>query len=370
MTLWTRIEQLYKHRIFHFLEGHFEKPILKPDEMDRDAIQRILVIRKHDQLGDLLLSTPVFRSLKTSFPEANLTVIVRSYMENLFRNHPFIDDVIVFRDNILEWTPKRMNRFWKSLRKGYDLTVVLNTVSHSLSSDTMACLSKAPYVLGPDHLVFTGCRRNFLYNLESPRSPDLKHQSQQNLDILRYIGVDTPDLKENIGLDDEERRWAEYTLKDLCEHDGRRIIGIHPGGGKEENRWPTERFAAVADEIQNTFGVNVVLFEGLREKDLVDSVLDTMKTPCRVMRGMRQRQLAALFSCLDMFVCNDTGLMHLAASVCTPLVAVFGPTDPAYWKPWGKSFVAVRGTNGSVQSVDTSSVFHACTKLLKKKTVQ
>jgi ADP-heptose:LPS heptosyltransferase len=317
-----------------------------------------------------LLSTPVFRSLKTSFPEARLTVVVRSTMEDLFRNHPFIDDVIVFHENILEWTLKRMNCFWKGLRKGYDLTVVLNTVSHSLSSDTMAYLSGAPYVLGSDHHVFTGCRRNFLYNLEALYDSDSKHQSEYNLDILRYIGVDTPDLKEEIGLDDEERRWAECTLNDLNEHNGRWIIGIHPGAGKVENRWPAERFAAVADQVQNAFEMSVVLFEGPKERHLVEGLASTMKTPYRVVRGMRLRQVAALFSCLDLLVCNDTGVMHLAASVGTPLVAVFGPTDPNCWKPWGENFVAVRGANGSVQSVDTSSVYQACAKLLKRKTVQ
>jgi ADP-heptose:LPS heptosyltransferase len=77
------------------------------------------------------------------------------------------------------------------------------------------------------------------------------------------------------------------------------------------------------------------------------------------LHGLSMRQLAAVLSRADAFVCNDTGVMHLAAAVGTPLVAVFGPTDPDEWKPPGAEFIAVRGSGGRCEAVEVTQVLQA-----------
>ena len=364
MRFWTRVERFYKHRLLRFLEDHVGRKPLYPSDVDGRRIRRILVIRQHDQLGDLLLSTPVFRALRAHFPEAHIAAVVRAYTEEILQHHPFIDAVYTFQELLFNWTPKKALHFWKGLRARYDLTIVLNTVSHSLSSDTMADLSRAPYILGSDHLVFGGCRRNFTYNLLAPYSTEEKHQTERNLDIVRYIGVDTDDLTEVMGLTDEEIGWAEDILTRSGCHSIDCVVGIHPGAGKVGNRWPAERFARVGDALHERLGAKIVLFQGPKEQELVERVRDAMTTDCNVLAGLRLRELAAVVSRLRLFLCNDTGVLHVAAAIGTPLVAVFGPTDPAFWKPWGDKFVAVRGNDRSILSVDTSEVIRKSLALL------
>ncbi|MDZ7343255.1 MAG: glycosyltransferase family 9 protein, partial [candidate division KSB1 bacterium] len=88
-----------------------------------------------------------------------------------------------------------------------------------------------------------------------------------------------------------------------------------------------------------------------------------------VLAGLSLRQLAAVLSLIDGLVCNDTGVMHLAAAVDTPLVAIFGPTNPDEWKPLGNKFVAVRGENQRCEAVSVPQVLQALQSLLGSKLV-
>jgi heptosyltransferase-3 len=367
LYLWTRVERYFKDHCLRFLENHIGKEPLDPAVLNDVHIQRILVIRQHDQLGDLLLSTPVFRALKTRFPDAHVTVIVRAYTEQILRYHPCIDEVLTFQEYLFRWTPRKAVRFWQTLRSGFDLAIVLNTVSHSLSSDMMAALSRAPFVLGPDHLVFRGCTRNFYYNLLAPYAKKEKHQSQQNLDVLRYIGIDTKELNEEIGLSAEEKTWAKVLLRQKKINLNQPVIGIHPGAGKLNNRWPADRFAETANRLREKLPVQIILFQGLHETHLVEQVCRHLNNDCIVLGELSLRQLAAIVSELHLFLCNDTGVMHVAASVGTPLVAIFGPTDPDLWKPWGEDFIAIRGKDQSVQNVEIETVLKKSVKILKKE---
>lgn len=368
MTFWTRIEQWFKHRLFRLLEDHVGRKPISPEQLDSIRVRKILVIRQHDQLGDLLLSTPVFRALKSRFPKANLTVIVRSYTQSILSHHPCIDQVLVFYENLLQWSPVKLIRFILSLRSGFDLTIVLNTVSHSMSSDTMAALSNAPFILGSSHLLFSGCKKNFYYNLLAPYASQPKHQSERNLDIVRYIKADTDIMREEIGLSAEEKKKALNHFQPFL-RENKPIIGIHPGAGKIPNRWPARRFAETADElIKKSMGA-VVLFQGPGEENLVEAIQANMKHSCHIMPKLTLRDLAASFSHLNLFICNDTGVLHVAASVGTPTIALFGPTDPALWKPLGDYVMAIRGRSNRVDQISVDKVVKQSLRFLKKPPV-
>ena len=365
MLAWTRFEQWFKHRFLRFLEYWMGKPPLDPGTIDWKSIEHIIVIRQHDQLGDLLLSTPVFRAIKEFKPQSRVTAVVRSYTQDLLSHHPYIDEVLVFHENLIQWSLKKGLYFWRFIRKGYDLAIVLNTVSHSLSSDIMAFLTRAPYILGTEHHIFTGCTRNFFYNLIAPVSSDLRHQSERNLDILEYVGIPSESLSEEIGITQDEISGANRLLPQL-EYKNELQIGIHPGAGKMTNRWPTEFFARTADQLVESVNASIILFQGPGEAYLVDEVKELMHAECLIIPSIRLRELAAVMKSLDLFLCNDTGVMHVAASVGTPLVALFGPTDPEQWKPYGKNFIALQGDDGKVSYTKPDDVVIAAKKLLRK----
>ena len=173
-----------KNILIRTLEVMIRKPVLTPEQIDFSAVRNVLVIRQHDQLGDFLLATPVFRAIRNRFPGARIGVLVRDYFADAIAGNPLVDEVLVLPKGGLRRGLRRIMTLWRKLFKRWDLTIVLNTVSHSLSSDLLAQLSSRRLVLGSAHRIFPGASRNFFYNLLAPYSSTTRHQSERNLDIV------------------------------------------------------------------------------------------------------------------------------------------------------------------------------------------
>ncbi len=364
MTFWNRIEQHIKRNHMRWLQLMFGKKTIQPNLVNFTEIHRILVIRQHDMLGDFLLSTPVLRALREHFPQAHIGVVVRRYFADVAEMNPYVDEVLVFEEDGKNWTFAGLRAFWKQLRSGWDLAVVLNTVSHSLTSDLISAFSKAKWVLGSSHRVFPGTDRNFFYNLLAPYWEGERHQTHRNLDIVRHIGVDTKDPSEVLEVDENILERAQEILENLGLREESYLIGMHVGAGKMFNRWPIIRFAELAQRLHDEFDAQIVLFWGPKEQDLADQFQNYVQFQPMLVEPTSLKELVAFFSLCDAMVCNDTGVMHLAAAAGVPLVAIFGPTDPNEWKPLGDEFIAIRGKRDKTDAVRVQQVMAALGKLL------
>jgi ADP-heptose:LPS heptosyltransferase len=369
LKLWNRIEQAFKRSWLSVFEKWFDRGVVRPDLLNFYALRRILVIRQHDQLGDFLLSTPVLRALRQAFPQAHIGVLVRSYTAEAAYHNQFIDEVIVFPEKGYLWTPLTLWRLVRGLRRGWDLAIVLNTVSHSLTSDLLAHFTRPRYILGSEHRIFPGCRRNFFYNLVARHWGQNKHQSERNLDIVRHLGIDTTDLSEAMTLSTQDQLFARNFMRQHGISETEVVVVIHPGAGKPQNRWPVEKFAELAITLHRQFEIRLVVTWGPKEKALGADLRRRLTFDPYVLSGASLRQLAAVLSLADVFICNDTGVMHLAAAVGTPLVAIFGPTDPKEWKPIGRKFVAVRVEKQRCETVEIQQVLQAVQSLLGPRLV-
>jgi ADP-heptose:LPS heptosyltransferase len=355
-----------KDILIRALESMIRRSVLIPEEADFSSVRSVLVIRQHDMLGDFLLATPVFCALRNRFPGARIGVLVRDYCADTLVANPFVDEILVLHKGSHRWNPGRMMTLVRQLHKRWDLTVVLNTVSHSLTSDLLAELSGARLLLGSSHRVFPGASRNFFYNLLAPYSTTTVHQTERNLDIVRYIGAQTGDLTECMYVQDAERRTALETLRQRGMREEPLRIALHVGAGKVANRWPVARFAQLAQLLHDRLGAQIVLFWGPDEAFLAEEFCRLVTfVPIKVYpAGLRH--LAACFTHCSLLVCNDTGVMHVCAAVGVPLVAVFGPTPPGEWKPIGDFFVAVRSSSCTVDDVEADAVYAQVTRLLQQ----
>ena len=122
------------------------------------------------------------------------------------------------------------------------------------------------------------------------------------------------------------------------------IIGIHPGGLRtsEYKRWDIVKFAVLAEKVQEKYGANVLIFIGPDEKDLIDKIKDLNQTNTFIyVTDTTLRQTIALIKKCDLFVSNDSGLMHVSTAVGTPTIGIFGPSDPKETGPWGDNNVSI-----------------------------
>lgn len=355
-----------KRSLVRLLHWAFHRKKVSPESIRVSDIHSILIIRQHDMLGDFLLATPVLDALRAHFPTATIGVLVGDHCLDVILNHAHVNQILVSYKGRRQWNIGKLLPLLRMLRRQWDLTIVLNTVSHSLTSDLFALLSRAQYIVGSGFPPLLRTFSGSFYTIVAPYHHEPRHQTLRNLDIVHCIGVEPVTLAESIYLLDSEKDAAWMTLAQEGLTKDRPIIGIHIGAGKVGNRWPVRRFSQLTQEVYDRQEGHILLFWGSKEHDLAaEFCQDLSFVPTQVAPGSL-RTLAATFSHCSILVSNDTGVMHVGAALGVPTVAVFGPTDPAEWKPIGDHVVGVRAESGAIEGVTVQQVHEAVTVLLNR----
>lgn len=294
---------------------------------------RLLIVTLAD-LGDALLTTPALRALRQSLPDAHLTILTTPTGALALRDQPLHDEIITFqkqrfntRGSLLRPANLRYAvGLWRALRRGsYDGCIILRhltTWPGAIKHAAIAWASGADRCYGLDN-----GRGWFLTDRVFDGGFGARHEAEYWLDVVALLGAQTGDRRPSYG-----------DSPAAAPHDPQ-MIALHPGSGSfaPARRWPYTRWAALADAlIEDGFGIALV--GGPEEGELRGHMLHAMRHADRVLDvGGRTTlpELGALLRRCALFVGNDSGVTHLAASVGTPTVAIFGPTDPRAWGPYG-----------------------------------
>lgn len=314
--------------------------LLRREALTREALlalrpARILVVRQHNQMGDLVCATPVLRAIAETWPGAEVALVTSPANAGVVRHNPHLARVIVFEKPL-----RRLPGFLREVR-AWDaaLAIVPSSVSFSLTSALIGLCSGARHVVGADSRAFGWDFGARCFSLVMPASPVVDRPAvEHSLAPFRAVGIDTADTSTVMVPSPAERAGAAAIAGDLGLRDG--FWALHPGAGKRQNAWPAGRFAAVARRAAAS-GRQVLVLHGPADGAALaafagagDGVL--VAPPCGV--GV----MAALLERADRLLCNDTGVMHVAGALGVPTLALFGPTDPALWKPPSPAVRAAR----------------------------
>ena len=315
---------------------------LKNDFLDLENVNRILVISLH-KIGDVLFTTPAISTLKERFPQAKLTVWVKSRGKEVLENNPYVDEIFVFDnisvargfEDINHFDLTGRLKFLSEIRKRkFDLVVDL---VGTCGTNVYSFLSGAPLRFGFDQHGFGF----FLTKITSPLGG--RHLRLNYLDVIRTMGV-TPnneDLVMELSL--SEKDFAEKFMIDHSLNDNDFLVGIHPGAGWDTKRWPPANFAQLADLLVKETDAKIVLFGNTEEAELVRVILRQMKSKPIVMCGkLSLREMAAVINHCHLFLGNDTGPTYIAEALKVPVGIFFGSTNPAYSAPLGTECVIIR----------------------------
>ena len=317
------------------------RPALTPAELLAMQPQRILIVRQHNQMGDMVCATPALRAIKETFPAAEIALVTAPVNEEVVRHNPHLDRVITF-DRRMWRHPGLFFRFLSGVRNfRAEVAFVLSSVSFSVTSASIALMSGARYVVGGDSTPFGWDISRHAFSLVMPSEPiPTVPAVEHNLAPLRAIGITTDNTSTVVVPALEETALARRILADLNLSPG--FWALHPGAGKKQNIWPAERFAEVAGRAAAA-GHQVLILHGpadsgplARLTELLEGTTVSVAPACPVGVG------AALLQLADRFLCNDTGVMHMAGALRVPTVALFGPTDPALWQPPAREVVVVK----------------------------
>ena len=289
------------------------------------APQNILIIKLR-YLGDVLLATPTLQALKAAYPTARLTALVNRGTEEMLIGNPDVDEIMPLdRGSIVEqW------RFALTVRhRGFDLVVDLTDGDRAAF---LTWISRAPVRIGFNaEQRWTGrCYTSVVH------SDATAHRIERDLVALTPLNIFPRDRIPRLWLSIEDESGAEELLANLAVRSDQSLVVIQPGARYWFKAWPSERFAELADRLTEKFGCQVLVGGSRQEIDLAQLVVKQAKSRLISIAGLSPiRTLAALLKRAALFVGNDTGAMHIATAVGTPVVALFGPSNPAEWGPRG-----------------------------------
>jgi len=366
MSAKPKLSRALKTFCLKLLEKAVGKTTVNPSEITPEKIRRILIIRRHDDLKDLMITTPVFRAVKQRFPEAHIGVLARADIAPVLLNNVYLDEIISFENRLSGWSFKKTVNLIKKIRSHFDLVIVLNTVTHSFLSDSLAYLTGAKYILGSEHFVLEGCKNNFFYNLIAPYSEINKHQTERNLDIVRHIEADTRDFSEEIYLTKEEKKCAVAFLKEQKVSPVEFLLAVHIGSDDGQSRWPVTKFVHIAKFFCMNYDAKIIASWGLNDNDSGREFISGLPFQPIEVNHLDFREFAAVVFFSNLMICNESAFMHLAAGVGIPVVALFGQTDPHQWKPVGKQIIAIQDTDGKCSSISEEQVIQISEKILER----
>ena len=280
---------------------------------------RILLI-KPGALGDLLQMTPVVRALAGKFPRSEISIVVGNAPSvDLFRHNPHIHDAIVFDRRGEHGSWASFFKLWNHIRRGrYDLVVHFqrsNLKSWFLAVASLPC-------------------RILVYHKARERTV---HAVINHLETLAPLGISPTDVDPRLEFypGPEGERFAAELLGRACQPD-RHVVALNPGASHPVNRWNSDSFAVLARRLVQEFQAEVILIGGGVEVDLSRKIVEQCGVKVLDLTGKTDvLGLGGVLQACSLLVSGDTGPMHMATAVGTPVVALFGAADPARTGPVG-----------------------------------
>jgi heptosyltransferase I len=287
---------------------------------------RVLIVRL-GALGDIVHAVPVAAALRRRYPRATIDWLVGSQRREILEFVPVVDRVIPLG----AWTA------WAGVvrelrRVAYDVAIDLQGL---LKSAALARSSGARRVIGfPPGQVRERFAPAFYTETGKPAASAV-HVVHQNLALLGRLGIDSPALEFPI------RETPSATADEVLERTKGRYVLINPGAAWPNKRWPAGRFGALASAIRRSHGLESVVIWGPGERPLAETVVAGSAGAASVSPPTSIGDLFALARRATLLISGDTGPIHVAAAVGTPIVGIYGPTRPQRNGPWAPTDICV-----------------------------
>jgi len=301
-----------------------------------------LLVLRLDHVGDVLLCTPALDALRARFPAARITVAVGPWSRQVVEGHPAVDAVVDCRVPWFDRSPAKPSMLSCLIQQGRSLRAMSFDMALDLRGDfrniLLLAVAGIPYRVG-----YADTGGGFLLNLPVWRRRFV-HEVHRNLDLVARLGADHSSPKPRIMVTHCDREAVATLLMragvDPCET----LVGIHPGAGAPSRTWSPRRFAAVAQALTSEMNVKIVLTGSEAEKSIVENIaLNVNPHPVKFVGILTLKQLAALLERYKVLITGNTGPMHLAAAVGTPVVAVFSSSNTLEeWRPFGADHIVIQ----------------------------
>lgn len=339
-----------------------------------------IIIRMPNWIGDLVMATPILTDVRKAFPAAHITAMCRTPISDLLKEDLDIDELFCFsKVNSFGRRSEQRDIIEKIRRGTYDLGILL---THSFSSAWLFWRGHVKRRLG-----YRGNCRSLLLTdkIDLPANVREQHLVTTYKMLLSPLGIPVSETRPRLFLKDKELEEARTLLKRLGISPDARLVGINPGAAYGSAKcWLPERFRAVTEKLLKLENVQIVYFGDSTTAPLVKEICQGL--PVTNLAGLTTlRELASLIKLCKVLLTNDSGPMHIAAAVETPLVALFGSTNEIATGPYKTGTVIHKHVDCSpcykrvcpidfrcMKRIETDEVYEALVKILNtsKKNVE
>ena len=316
----------------------------------------ILAIR-NDRFGEFLLNIPAFRALKQANPGSRLTLMVNPYAADLAKHIEGVDEVVRWENR--KHSFKDVLKLSSELKKKrFDLCVIFNPTKES---NIISYLAGIPLRLGYSR------KWGFLLNrrLADKKALAEKHEVEYNLDLVRLIGADIQDKALSLSINDD---IIINSLKALGLSGNQGLVAIHPWTSDPVKQWQPEQFRKLAQELIADPALKLVVIGGKEEIGRSQALFAGLENKLIDLTGKTDLlQLAAVLKKCKLLISGDSGPVHLACCVNTPVLAIFRNDLPGKtakrWGPWGRNCAVIE--KPGLDNTSVEEVYNKAKEMLK-----
>ena len=302
-----------------------------------------ILIVKLSAIGDVIHTLPALNAIRNYYPNANITWLVEEDAAPLLQGHEALDRVIVSKRK--RWLKAlRSLSFLNTIKEVYGFIKALRDTRYDMVLDFQALLKsgiliaitrgrrKIGFGKGLDHM-----EHSYVFLNERIPAVDMEiHSLSRGIMLLNAVGIPANEVEYKLPMSDHDRKKIDELMKQHGINGEKSLIAINPVAKWETKLWPNKKFAELADMLVDQYNLKIVFTGGIKDYSIIQTITSSMKGRAINFAGKTTlTELAALYEKAALVISTDTGPMHLAAAVGTPVVALFGPTAPWRTGPYG-----------------------------------
>jgi ADP-heptose:LPS heptosyltransferase len=303
-------------------------------DLEREALRRILLVRL-DNLGDVLLTTPAFRAVRQTLPEAHLALLAGPAGCEIGRLNPDIDETILYHapnEDVyfrLPQDPGRELAAVEALReRNFDAAIIFTSYKQSALPAAYLCYLAGIPVRAAGSFEGPGSLLTHRHRYEETMPP--KHETLRGLELTRSLGFPSVEPEMALFPRDEDEEGAARLLE---RHGIERFVLVHPGASASSRAYPPKRYREVVEGLAKQSGLPILVTGGPDEENLTHRVAGP--TGIAVGGETSFGEFTALVRRAVVVVTNNTGTTHVASALKRPVATVFAGTNPPeQWRPW------------------------------------
>ncbi len=299
--------------------------------MKKEKPQLRILICRPDRIGDVVLSTPIPREIKNRYPDSFIAVMLRNYTKDIYVNNPFVDEVLIYDENINSGT------YIKMLRKFAFTHAFMLLPQEKLN--WILFFSGIKYRIGVGYKFY-----QFITNTKSVyryKYIPLRHEADYCLDMVRKIGIEPQSINPEIFLNNEEKEEALEFKNNICP-EGEFLIGINSTSGKSAPNITPAEYRKLVELLLNTKGIKTIITD-LNPPDEIKNIKGIIYP--NINNSLRESLVT--FAALDLLISASTGPMHICSALKIKTLSLFSPLiacSPQLWGPLGnKAFILMPG---------------------------